>query len=92
MLVLVVWHGCLQLSSQEPCPVLRAASDVSDTDKTGCFVVVLKKESNDSTFEALQSKLLELSKDAHLYGAVRNIAKALTVSLNDSSLEMVRVN
>lgn len=78
----------VRLSSQELSPVLRA-SDVADNEKTGCFVVVLKKDSNESTFKDVQSKLLDLSKDSHLYGSVQKVTKAITVTLNDSSLNMV---
>lgn len=78
------------LSSQELSPVLSAIG-VAEEDKTGCYVVVLKKEMNSSTFESVKSTLLELSKDSHLYGSIQNIAKAVTVTLNDSSLEIVSV-
>lgn len=57
--------------------------------KTGCFVVVMKRESNDSSFEAVQSKLLEVSTGSRLYGSIHNVAKAITVALNDSALDKV---
>lgn len=88
VLLLGVLCGWFGLSSQELSPVLRA-SGVAAADKTGCYVVVLKKESNSSTFENVKSTLLELSKDSHLYGSVQNVVKAITITLNDSSLEMV---
>lgn len=86
LLLLVLCCRLLQLACLEPSPILRAPSGI---EKTGCFVVVLKKESNDSKFEAIQSKLVDLSTDSRLYGSVRNVAKAITVALNDSTLDMV---
>lgn len=67
-------------------PVLRA---VPGANKTGCFVVVLKKESNMSAFETVQSKLLDLSTDSRLYGSIHNVAMAITVALNASSIDTV---
>ena len=90
LLVLLLYSKC-RLSKQELCPVLKAVG-VAENDKTGCYVVVLKKETNSSTFESMQSRLLELSKDAHLYGSVETVLKALTVTLNDSSLELVSLH
>ena len=85
VLLLCVWF---RLSRQELSPVLKA-SGVADSDKTGCYIVVLKKDSNSSVFENVRSTLLELSKDSHLYGSVQNVAKAITITLNDSNLETV---
>lgn len=72
--------------SLELSPVLRAAAEAN---KTGCFVVVLKKECNISTFETVQSKLLDLSTDSRLYGSIHNVVMAITVALNDSTLDLV---
>ena len=85
MLVLVVC-SLVTASSLEVSPVYRAAAEVN---KTGCFVVVLRKESNVSTFETVQSKLLALSTDSRLYGSIHHVVKAVTVALNDSAVEMV---
>ena len=89
--MLILWCGWCHPSqaTQDLCPVLRAANDVPESDKTGCFVVVLRKETNDSIFEAIQSKLLNLSSTSRLYGSVKNVAKAITVALNESCLSMV---
>lgn len=85
LLLLCGWFG---LSSEELSPVLRATG-VAEEDKTGCYVVVLKKETNLSTFEDVQSTLLHLSKDSHLYGSVQKVVKAITIALNESSLDTV---
>lgn len=77
---------CCSSASQEQCPVLRAAAGLN---KTGCFVIVLRRESNNSIFETVQSKLLDLSADSRLYGSIHNVAKAITVALNDSTLDIV---
>ena len=81
LVMLLPMPACLELS-----PVLRAAAGVN---KTGCFVVVLNKESNMSTFATVESKLLDLSTDSRLYGSIHNIAMAITVALNDSSIDKV---
>lgn len=86
VVLLVIWW-CRE-SSQDLSPVLRVTG-VADSDKTGCYVVVLKKETNSSSFESVKMTLLELSKDSRLYGSVEKVAKAITISLNDSSLELV---
>lgn len=85
LFVLCSWQV---LGRQELCPVLRA-DGVGQSDKTGCYVVVLKKQSNHSTFEQVKSRLLELSNDFYIYNSVEKIVKAVTVVLNDSSLETV---
>ena len=88
-LVVLVCCGLLELTGQELSPVLRAAAGVADSEKTGCYVVVLKKGSNDSTFQSVQERLLDLSRDSRLYGSVRKVVKAVTVALNDSMLHKV---
>lgn len=65
------------------------AVGVAQSDKTGCYVVVLKNDSNGSTFDAVKSVLLDLSKDSRLYASVEKITKAITVAVNDSSLNIV---
>ena len=81
--------GTLQVTALERCPLLRAAANVPASDKTGCYVVVLKRESNDSTFESIQSQLLDLSSDFQLHVSVKNIAKAITVALDEDNLDIV---
>lgn len=85
-MLILLCYSWLVSASLEPCPVLRAASGAN---KTGCFIVVLKKDSNASTFETVQSKLVNLSTDSRLYGSIHNIAMAITVALNDSTLDLV---
>lgn len=86
VVLVVVLCGWLGPVSPELSPVLRAAAGLN---KTGCFVVVLRRGSNDSSFEAMQSKLLDLSSDSRLYASVRNVAKAITVALDDTALDTV---
>lgn len=88
-LLVLVCCGWLKLTCQELSPVLRAAAGVAESEKTGCYVVVLKKGSNYSTFQSVQERLLDLSSDSRLYGSVHKVVKAVTVALNDSMLDKV---
>lgn len=92
LLYLCCWGSKPVLSLEEEedelCPLLRAS--VSSQDQiTGCYVVVLKKDISPSDFEDVQSKILSLSDDSHIYGSVQNVLKAITIKVNESSLEIV---
>jgi len=85
--IFVLCWACLGLSRQEWSPVIRAVG-IAENDKTGCYVVVLKN-STDATFETMKSTLLGMSQDLRLHGAVKTVAKAITVMLNESALSTV---
>ena len=89
LLLLLLQLLCIYLlgvSGEEKCPLLLAAAGV---DTTGCYVVVLKEGSSSSTFELMESKLLNLSRDGRLYGSVQSITQAITVALSASAVEKV---
>ena len=71
-------------------PVLRASGE-AQSEKTGCFVVVLKKETNSSVFEHVKSTLHSLSNDSRVYGSVQRVIKAITVALTEENLIAVSV-
>ena len=75
------------VGAEERCPLLLASAGANTT---GCYVVVLKKGSSPSTFEIVESKLVNMSKDGRLYGSVQRVSQAVTVSLTDSALDKVR--
>ena len=74
------------VGAEDRCPLLLASAGANTT---GCYVVVLKKGSSPSTFEMVESKLVNMSKDGRLYGSVRSVSQAVTVSLNQSALDKV---
>ena len=86
-LLLLIWCGEYSLSSAEGlCPVFRASTQ---SEKTGSYVVVLNKATNSSTFETVQSLLLELSTDSRISSSIQKVAKAITVTLTDANLDIV---
>ena len=69
-------------------PLLRA-SGVSEKDKTGCYIVVLKEETSHEMFQSIVSQVVQMSTDAQVHGSVERVAKAFTVKLSDDALQVV---
>lgn len=74
--------------SEVKCPLLRATG-AAESDKTGCFIVVLNKATTAENFTNILNKVLEMSEDAKVYGSVQKIAKAFTVKLSEIAVETV---
>ena len=85
---LLVLFALLPLSLARRCPVLRVQG-VSDDDKTGCYIVSLKKNTSHEKFQEILSRVVHMSDDAKVYGSVERVAKAFTVRLSDYSLNAV---
>ena len=86
LLLLLLSVCVLGVSCEEKCPLLLASPGA---ETTGCYVVVLKKSSSPLTFEMVESKLVNMSKDGRLYGSVRTVNQAVTVALDHSALDVV---
>lgn len=70
------------------CPLLLA-SGVSDSDKTGCYIVNLLKETTPEKYQSVMSRVLQMTDDNKIYGSVQGVVKAFTVKLSSYSLESV---
>lgn len=75
-------------STETKCPLLRATG-ASESEKTGCYIVVLNKATTAENFTNILDKVLEMSEDAKVYGSVQKIAKAFTVKLSEIAVEAV---
>ena len=78
----------LIMAEDNKCPLLRATG-VAESDKTGCYIIVLNKTTSAEKFQNIQSRVVEMSEDAKVYGSVQRVAKAFTVKLSDTALESV---
>ena len=93
-LLLLDWLCCVLLLScccpcwSQPCPLLSSVG-ASEEDKTGCYMVSLKKDTNESSFTAIKSTLQGLSTDSRLHGSVQGLVQAITVPLNKDGLNLV---
>ena len=67
------------------------ASGAADSDKTGCFIVVLKEDTTHERFLAIKSQVVSMTEDEKLHGSVEAIVKAFTVKLSDHALSIVSV-
>ena len=76
------------LSAKTMCPLLRATG-ASASEKTGCFIIVLNRATSARKFQSILSEVIEMSKDAKVYGSVQRVAKAFTVKLSEDALEVV---
>jgi hypothetical protein len=90
LLFLLTWLPKMTVStdSEVKCPLLRATG-AAESDKTGCFIVVLNKATTAENFTYILDKVLEMSEDAKVYGSVQKIAKAFTVKLSEIAVEAV---
>ena len=77
------------LSANTRCPLLRATG-ASDSEKTGCFIIVLNKTTTAEQFQDVLSRVVNMSEDAKVYGSVQRVAKAFTIKLSEIALEAVR--
>lgn len=75
-------------STGTKCPLLRATG-AAESEKTGCYIVVLNKATTAENFTNILDKVLEMSEDAKVYGSVQKIAKAFTVKLSEIAIETV---
>ena len=75
-------------STETKCPLLRATG-AAESEKTGCYIVVLNKATTAENFTNILDKVLEMSEDAKVYGSVQKIAKAFTVKLSEIAVEAV---
>ena len=71
-------------------PMLMA-SGAADSDKTGCYIVVLKEDTTHERFLAIKSQVVSMTEDEKLHGSVEAIVKAFTVKLPDHALSIVSV-
>ena len=67
------------------------ASGAADSDKTGCYIVVLKDGTTHERFMAIKSHLVSMTEDEELHGSVEAVVKAFTVNLSDHALSIVSV-
>ena len=68
--------------------VIRAASDA---EKTGCYIVALKKSISHTEFKEIEKEIVKESNDSHIYAEVdSDIAKIITVRLSEDGIEKVR--
>ena len=88
-MVVVIKANIVEGSPGDRCPLLLA-SGVSDSDKTGCYIVNLLKATTPEKFQAIMSRVLQMTDDNKIYGSVQGVAKAFTVKLSSYSLESVR--
>ncbi len=68
------------------CPVFHAAVG---TQRTGCYIVVLKDATSGEQFQAVLDKVVGMAEDTKLYGRVSVVAKAFTVKLSSDALYKV---
>lgn len=89
LLFLLAWLPNMTSSAEGvKCPLLRATG-VAESEKTGCFIVVLNKATTAQNFTNILDKVLEMSEDAKVYGSVQKITKAFTVKLSEIAVEAV---
>ena len=68
---------------------LLMATGAAESEKTGCYIVVLKDDTTLERFQSIISEVVSMSMDAKLHGSVQRIAKAFTVKLSDHALNVV---
>ena len=69
-------------------PVLLAGG-AADSDKTGCYIVVLKDDITHDRFTAIKSQVVSMTEDEELHGSMEAVVKAFTVKLSDRALSIV---
>ena len=67
------------------------ASGAADSDKTGCYIVVLKDSTTHERFMDIKSQVVSMTEDDKLHGSVEAVVKAFTVKLSDHALSIVSV-
>ena len=72
--------------SRSRCPVLHASSD---SQKSGCYIIVLKEATSAENFNEVLAKVVKVADDAKVYGMVQRVAKAFTVKLTPYALHLV---
>lgn len=75
-------------STETKCPLLRATGAAA-SEKTGCYIVALKKATTAENFTSILDQVLEMSEDAKVYGSVQKVTKAFTVKLSEIAVEAV---
>lgn len=88
LLLLLAWLPNIATSTETKCPLLKATG-ATESEKTGCYIVVLNKATTAENFTNILDKVLEMSEDAKVYGSVQKIAKAFTVKLSEIAVEAV---
>ena len=68
---------------------LLMATRAAESEKTGCYIVVLKEDTILERFQNIISEVVPMSMDTKLHGSVQRIAKAFTVKLSDHALNIV---
>ena len=63
LLLLLVWLPKMTASTETKCPLLRATG-AAESEKKGCFIVVLNKAIIAENFTNILDKVLEMSEDA----------------------------
>ena len=88
LLLLLAWIPKMIASAEIKCPLLRATG-ATESEKTGCYIVVLSKTTTVENFANILDRVLEMSEDAKVYSSVQKIAKAFTVKLSEIAIEAV---
>ena len=68
------------------CPLLHAPESAV---KTGCYVLVLYKETPQEKFDELVETVRHVAEENKLYGVTRDVLKAISVKLSPEALHMV---
>ncbi len=77
-------------SEEEPCPLLMAATGVSDSDKTGCYMVNLHEDLSDVDYQTVLRRVTSLSTNQQVVSSVRGgVASVVTVRVTDYSMQAV---
>lgn len=88
LLLLLAWLPNVTTSAETKYPLLKATGAI-ESEKTGCYIVVLNKATTAENFTNILDKVLEMSEDAKVYGSVQKVAKAFTVKLSEIAVETV---
>ena len=84
--LLFVQHVCNCSGTLSPILLARGAAD---SDKTSCYIVVLKDGTTHERFMAIKSQVVSMTEDKQLHGSVEAVVKAFTVKLSDRALSTV---
>ncbi len=89
VILLLAFSTLTSANEEEPCPLLMATG-VSDSDKTGCFMVNLREDLSDTDYQSVLRRVTSLSANQQVVGAVRGgVANFVTIRASEYSLEAV---
>ena len=84
--LLFVWSVCKCSGTLSP---VLLSSGAADSDKTGCYIVVLKDDTTHERFIVIKSQVVSMTEDKELHGSVEAVVKAFTVKLPAQALFIV---